>query len=79
MTTDKSKVVAGILAILLPALGAHKFYMENSKAGLIWLLTSWFCLCAPLWWIVGLIEGIMILVEDDEKFAERVAKKSIFI
>jgi len=75
----KNKTTAAILAILLNALGIHKFYMGNNKAGVIYLLL---CLFTGglfgIMGIVGIIEGVMILTETEEKFQERVAAKKFF-
>lgn len=64
------KLIAGILGILLGALGIHKFYLGYTKEGLIMLLVTLLtggCLCEiPL--IIGLIEGIMYLMKSDDDF-----------
>lgn len=60
----KSKVVAGILAILLGSLGIHKFYLGQSGKGILYILFCWTYIPS----ILGLIEGITILCADDEKF-----------
>jgi hypothetical protein len=55
----KQKMVAGILGILLGYLGAHSFYLGNTKKGIIQLVVSVVtCGLGGLW---GLIEGIQIL------------------
>lgn len=61
---QKSKVVAGILGILLGSLGIHNFYLGKNKIALIQLLVSVvsFGILAPIMGIWGLIEGILILV-----------------
>ena len=61
---QKSKVVAGILGILLGSLGIHNFYLGKTKIALIQLLASVISLglLAPFIGIWGLIEGILILV-----------------
>ncbi|WP_054009979.1 TM2 domain-containing protein [Arthrobacter sp. ERGS1:01] len=61
---QKSKIVAGILGILLGSLGIHNFYLGNTRNGLIQLLVSVISLgfLAPFMGIWGLIEGILILV-----------------
>jgi TM2 domain-containing membrane protein YozV len=60
----KSKVVAGILAILLGGLGVHHFYLGSTMAGVICLLLS--CLCVG--GLLGLVEGIMLLTMSDADF-----------
>lgn len=61
---QKSKVVAGILGILLGSLGIHNFYLGKTKIALIQLLVSVISLgfLAPFMGIWGLVEGILILV-----------------
>ncbi len=60
----KSKVVAGILGILLGGLGIHNFYLGKNKIALIQLLVSVvsFGFLAPFMAIWGLIEGILYLI-----------------
>lgn len=55
----KQKMVAGILGILLNGLGAHSFYLGNTKKGVIQLVVS--IVTCGLGGIWGLIEGIQIL------------------
>ncbi|AIY03287.1 hypothetical protein ART_3688 [Arthrobacter sp. PAMC 25486] len=61
---QKSKVVAGILGILLGGLGIHNFYLGKNKIALTQLLVSVvsFGFLYPIMGIWGLIEGILILV-----------------
>ena len=61
---QKSKVIAGILGILLGALGAHNFYLGHTTKAIIQLLISvlsfgTLVFISAIW---GLIEGILILV-----------------
>ena len=59
----KSKIVAGILGILLGCFGVHNFYLgytNKAIAQLLITLLSCFIL-SPVSAIWGLIEGIMIL------------------
>ena len=59
----KSKVVAGILGILLGGLGIHNFYLGKPGRGLLQIVVSIITLgIGGLW---GFIEGIMILVSSD--------------
>ncbi|WP_315974618.1 TM2 domain-containing protein [Micromonospora sp. MA102] len=58
--SDKSKVVAGILGILLGFFGAGRFYMGDTKTGVLQLVVSVVtCGFGALW---GTIDGILILV-----------------
>ena len=61
--TAKSKIVAGILGILLGCFGVHNFYLGyTSKAIAQVLITVLSCfILSPISAIWGLIEGIMIL------------------
>lgn len=61
----KSKVTAGLLALLLGGLGAHKFYLGKIGAGVAYLLFCWTFVPA----VVALVEGIIYLVQDDTAFA----------
>ena len=77
----KSKIAAGVLAILLGVFGVHKFYLGYSREGAIMLaifvvgfLLSFVLIGIPM--ILGvsavaLIEGILYLTKSDEEF-ERV-------
>lgn len=60
----KSKIVAGILAILLGGLGVHKFYLGQTGKGILYLIFCWAYIPA----ILSFIEGIMILCSNDENF-----------
>ncbi len=60
----KSKVVAGVLAILLGGLGIHKFYLGQIGKGVLYILFCWTYIPA----IIALIEGIMILCKSDADF-----------
>lgn len=68
--TQNKKIVAGILAILLGALGIHKFILGYNKEGIIMLVVS-VVSCGFLAWvmsIIGIIEGIIYLTKSDEEF-----------
>ena len=55
---QKSKLVAGLLGILLGGLGIHNFYLGYTSKAVIDIVLSLFCGIGAIW---GLIEGIMIL------------------
>ncbi len=69
-TTDKSKVAAGVLGILLGGIGAHKFYLGHVGKGIAYLLFCW----TGIPGIIGLVEGIIYLTSSDEKFARQYVK-----
>ena len=83
---ENKKMLAGILAILLGALGIHKFILGYQKEGIIMLavtLVIGFFTCgigASLMGILGLIEGIIYLTKSDEEFYNtyQVGKKPWF-
>nr|WP_050778236.1 TM2 domain-containing protein [Micromonospora sp. KC207] len=58
--SDKSKVVAGVLGILLGGFGVGRFYMGDTKTGVLQLVvTVVTCGLGGIW---GVIDGILILV-----------------
>jgi TM2 domain-containing membrane protein YozV len=70
---DSKRVAAGVLAILLGALGVHKFVLGYSKAGVVMLLVSIigsvFLFLGPIvMGIIGLVEGIIYLTKSDAEF-----------
>ena len=69
-TTAKNHIAAGVLAILLGALGVHKFYLGYTKEGVIMLLVTLltFGIGASVMAIIGIVEGILYLVKSDEEF-----------
>ena len=75
-STNKNKIVAGILAILLGGIGIHKFYMGSWGWGVVYViagLLTWGILTG----IASLVEGILLLIMSDEKFAEKYPDETI--
>lgn len=73
-TRGKEKVVAGILGILLGGLGVHHFYLGSTMAGVIELIATFVtCGVAAL---VGLVEGVLLLVMSDEEFNQRYNRRA---
>ena len=69
---ESKRVLAGILGILLGALGIHKFMLGYTKEGVIMLLVT-ILTCgfgAFFTSIIGLIEGIVYLTKSDEEFVD---------
>lgn len=69
MGGDK-KVLAGILAIVVGALGVHKFVLGYTTEGVIMLLVSVLScgMLAVIPSVIGIVEGIMYLTKSDEEF-----------
>ncbi|MGH9907123.1 MAG: TM2 domain-containing protein [Pyrinomonadaceae bacterium] len=69
MGADK-KVIAGILAIVLGALGVHKFILGYTTEGVIMAaITVVSCgILAIVPSVIGIVEGIMYLTKSDEEF-----------
>lgn len=63
MVVQRSKFLAGLLAIFVGSLGIHNFYLGFAKRGTIQLLISVlsFGTLAAISGIWGIVEGILIL------------------
>lgn len=72
-SSDSDKIAAGVLALLLGGLGAHKFYQGNVKLGVVYLCFFWTGIPA----VLGLVEGILMLVADDLEYEEKYADGSL--
>lgn len=74
----KNRTTAAILGILLGAYGAHKFYIGETKMGVIYLIVT-LITCGALgivFWILALIDSIKWLqMPDDETFNASIAKE----
>ena len=64
MDSDRNRVTAGVLALLLGGIGVHKFYLGQFGKGIIYILFCWTVIPE----ILGLIEGIRILCMSDAEF-----------
>ncbi|MDP2750814.1 MAG: DUF483 domain-containing protein [Nanoarchaeota archaeon] len=63
---EKNRVAAALLAILLGAFGAHKFYLGKPLLGILYALFFWTFIPS----IVGIVEGVIYLMKTDEEFEE---------
>jgi TM2 domain-containing membrane protein YozV len=70
---QKNKLVAGLLALLLGGIGAHKYYMGSWGWGLVFtaavILTGF--ILGVVTSIIALVEGIMYLMMSEDTFAEK--------
>jgi len=58
----KDKTTAGILALFLGWLGIHRFYLNQTALGLLYLFTGGFCLVLPI------LDAIIFLTMDPDQF-----------
>ena len=65
---NKSRLVASLLALFFGGLGIHKFYLGNTKAGILYLLFSW----TMIPFFIGWIDALVYLFESDSSFQRRV-------
>ena len=63
----KSKVTAGVLALLLGGFGVHKFYLGKIGMGILYLVFCWTYIPA----LVSFVEGIIYLCLSDENFSRK--------
>lgn len=63
----KSRVTAGLFALLLGGLGIHKFYLNKVGLGIVYLLLCWTFVPS----FIALIEGIIYLTQDDATFSRK--------
>lgn len=68
--SENKRIIAGILGIVLGALGIHKFILGYQKEGIIMLVVSLISIgyLAGLVALIGLVEGIIYLTKSDEDF-----------
>ena len=62
--SGKERWVAMVLAIFLGSFGAHKFYLGQTRKGLLYLAFCWTIIPG----LVGLFEGISYLGMSDQDF-----------
>ena len=70
---EKNKLVAGLLALFLGGIGAHKYYMGSWGWGIVFtaavILTGF--IASIVTCIIALVEGIKFLMMSEEAFAEK--------
>ncbi len=65
----KSKVLTGILALIVGGTGAHKFYLGSWGIGLIYLISN--LLLPGVAMVIGLVEAIRYFTLSDNGFDEK--------
>lgn len=64
----KNKIIAAILALVVGDFGIQHFYLGNNTAGILSCVFFWTGIPA----IIGLVQGVLMLLESDEDFAKRI-------
>lgn len=67
--SDKSKVVTGILALLLGGIGIQYFYLGKIGGGFLTILLS--LVTCGTWELITFIQGILILCMSDQDFERK--------
>ena len=65
----KNRIVAALLAIFLGVFGAHKFYLKKPFLGVLFIIGMFILPGIPA--AIGFIEGVILLVQSDEKFEQK--------
>ena len=73
--SEKSRLVAGLLGILLGSLGVHRFYLGYTKMGIIQIVVTIVTFGFGSLW--GFIEGIIIIAGGNWKDATGLPLKKI--
>ncbi|WP_019871748.1 TM2 domain-containing protein [Salinispora oceanensis] len=59
--SDKSKIVAGVLQVVLGSFGVGRFYMGHTKIGVLQLIVTLVtCGIGGIW---GVVDGVLILIK----------------
>lgn len=66
-TGTKSRIVAFALAWILGGIGGHKFYLNRTGQGILYLVFCWTFIPG----IIAFIEGIIYLTMKDEAFWQK--------
>lgn len=64
---QKNRLAAALFAFFLGWLGIHKFYLGRIGWGIVYILFMW----TGIPWIIAIIEGIIYICSNDEKFAQK--------
>ena len=64
----RNRLIAALLALFLGGFGIHHFYLGNNIYGILSIIFCWSCIPA----IIGLVQGVLMLIESDEEFAKRI-------
>ena len=77
--SGKSRGIAGLLAILLGAIGIHYFYLGKTTPGIVFLVASLIScgILAAVTSIIALIQGIMMFCMSQEEFENKYVNPAV--
>ncbi len=78
LSSDKSRVKAGLLGIFCGGLGIHRFYLGHKSSGVIYLVVG-ILSGTSLSGLLGVIDGVLYLVASDEEFQQKYANNDELI
>ena len=69
----KNRIIAGLLALILGTVGAHRFYLNDIGGGIFYLFLMFITakLAFPVTFILGLIEAVKIFNMSNKEFDEK--------
>ena len=71
--SGKSRGVAGLLALLMGALGLHYFYLGKSTAGVVFLII-FFISCGVfgvVTWVISIIQAVLFFTSTQQEFEQK--------
>lgn len=66
-SNGKNRIAAALFAFFLGGFGAHKFYLGQTGAGIVYLLLFWTAIPA----LIAFVEFILFLTMTDEAFGKK--------
>ena len=71
--SGKSRGIAGLLALLMGALGLHYFYIGKTNAGILFLIIAILScgILATVTTIISIIQGVLFFTSTQEEFERR--------
>jgi DNA polymerase III subunit epsilon len=63
----KDKMTAGFLALFLGGVGAHRFYLGQTKLGVLYLVFCWTYIPS----LIGFVEGLLFFIRSERDFLAR--------
>ena len=71
--SGKSRGVAGLLALLMGALGLHYFYLNKPTAGLIFLIATLVTcgLLGAVTYIISIIQAVLFFTSTQQEFEQK--------